>query len=58
MSGRKKIIKTPKMAENIENCSNLIGKGSRSMLASQFDMCLYIKIKKLQKSGQNLSKNL
>ena len=42
MSGRKKIIKTPKMAENIENCSNLIGKGSRSMLASQFDMCLYI----------------
>ena len=28
--------------KNIENCSNPISKGSRSMFASQFDMCFYI----------------
>ena len=33
---------TLKMVENIENCLNHISKGSISMFASQFDMCLYI----------------
>ena len=35
MSGQEKTIKTPKMFENIENCSTHIGKGSRSMFVSQ-----------------------
>ena len=42
MSGREKPIKTPKMVENIENRSNHISKGSRSMFARQFDLCFYL----------------
>ena len=42
MSGWEKIIKTPKMVKTIENCSNHIGKSSRSMYDRQFDMCVYI----------------
>ena len=42
ISGREKTTKTPKMVKNIENFSNLISKSSRSMVARQFDRCLYI----------------
>jgi len=42
ISGREKTTKTPKMVKNIENFSNLISKSSRSMFSRQFDMCLYI----------------
>ena len=42
MSGREKTIKTPKMVENIENLSNHIDKGSRSMFVRQLDICFYI----------------
>ena len=38
MSGWEKTTKTLKMVENIENCSNRISKGSRSMFPSQFEI--------------------
>ena len=42
MSGQEKAIKTPNTVENIENYSNHLGKGTKSMFARQFDIRFYI----------------
>ena len=42
MPGREKTTKTPKIVENVLNCSNHISKDSGSMFVRQFDICFYI----------------
>ena len=58
MSGREKtvkILKNPKIVENIKNCLNHKGKGSRSMFARQFDICSYI-LNKVVKQDLKMTK--
>ena len=55
MSGPEKTIKAPKMVKNVENCSNLFSKGSRSMFARQLDICFYI-VNKVVKKNLKMTK--
>ena len=55
MSGREKTMKTPKMVENIENCSSHVSKDSRSMFTSQPDICFNI-VNKVVKQDLKMTK--
>ena len=55
MSGQEKAIKTPNTVENIENYSNHLGKGTKSMFARQFDIRFYI-VNKVVKQNLKMTK--
>ena len=55
MSGPEKTIKTPKLVENIENCSNNISKGSRIMFSRKLVYAFYI-VNKVVKQDLKMTK--